>query len=61
MHFSFLYLIVQKIMMHFTVDNISYWKEDGSVLPRQRILDGRNRFAVGKRKGRKIIGLVFYM
>lgn len=48
-------------MMHFTVDNISYWKEDGSVLPRQRILDGRNRFAVGKRKGRKIIGLVFYM
>lgn len=35
--------------MHFTVNDILYWKEDGSVLPRQRILDGRNRFAVGKK------------
>lgn len=53
-----LYLIVQKIMMHFTVDDISYWKE---VFCQDRILGGRNRFAVGKRTGRKVIGLAFYM
>lgn len=50
-------------MMHFIVDDILYWKKDGSILPRQRILDERNRFALGKRKRRntRIISLVFYM
>ena len=57
----FLYLIVQKITMHFTVDYILYWKKDRSILPRQRILDGTDRFALGERKGRNTICLVFYM
>lgn len=54
-------LIVQKITMRFTVDDIFYWKKDGRILPRQRILDARNRFASVKRKGKNIISLVFYM
>lgn len=47
--------------MHFTVDDILYWKKDRSILPRQRILDGTDRFALGERKGRNIICLVFFM
>lgn len=38
-------LIVQKIMMHFTVDDILYWRKNGSILPRVlRVLDGGTDF-----------------
>lgn len=56
-----MYLILHKIVMHFIVDDILYWKKDGNILQRQRILDARNRLASGERKGRNMISLFFHM